>query len=670
MVPDSVRERAELLKESITKYRRLYHEKDESPISPEALDSLKRELSDLEEQYPELVDVHSPTKRVAGKPLPELRKVRHPIPQWSLDDAFDEGDIRAFDTRVKRALEKAGDTTTPSYVCELKIDGLHIVLTYEKGELVRAATRGDGVVGEDVTHTIRTIEDIPERLSRPVDLFVEGEVYMSRKGFVKLNEGRKRRGEALFANPRNAAAGSVRQLDPKVSASRPLGSYLYDIEQLSGDSVPLTQYDELEYLKKLGLPVERHAFHASSIEEVIAFWEKWKTKKDNEDFLIDGVVVKVASRTQQQLLGHTGKGPRYAIACKFPAEQVTTVIEDIGLQIGRTGKLTPVAHLSPVSVAGTTVARATLHNEDFIQSKDIRIGDTVILQKAGDIIPEVVSVLTELRTGKEKKWTFPTYSPLCGGDGAVERVPGESAHRCKVRGSYAIQQLRLAHFVGKQALDIDGFGEKTVSLLMEHGLVSDHDDIFELTRDELLALPGFKEKSADNLLSAIEKAKTVSLDRFLVGLSIDHVGEETALLLAREFRTLHRLSQQGTKDFMEVKGVGETLAISLMQWFKQPENKALLERLHQHLTITAVNNPRKGGALDGQTVVVTGVLPSLSREEAKALVQQAGGTVSGTVSKKTTFVLAGENPGSKYDRAVELQIPIIAEREFKKRLGL
>lgn len=670
MVPDSARERAKLLKESITKYRRLYHEKDESPISPEALDSLKRELSQLEEEYPELVDEGSPTRRVAGKPLPELKKVRHPIPQWSLDDAFDEGDIRAFDTRVKRALEKAGDTTSPTYVCELKIDGLHIVLTYEKGVLIRAATRGDGVVGEEVTHTIRTIEDIPETLSRPVDLFVEGEVYMSRKGFVKLNEGRKRRGEALFANPRNAAAGSVRQLDPKVSAGRPLGAFLYDIEQLSGDDTPQTQYEELEYLKKLGLPVERHAHLAENIDAVIAFWEKWKTKKDHEDFLIDGVVVKVASRAQQQLLGHTAKGPRYAIACKFPAEQVTTVILDIGLQIGRTGKLTPVAHLSPVSVAGTTVSRATLHNEDFITSKDIRIGDTVILQKAGDIIPEVVSVLTELRTGKEKKWTFPTHSPLCGGDGAVERIPGEAAHRCKVRGSYAIQQLRLAHFVGKQALDIDGFGEKTVALLMEHELISEHDDIFELTRDELLSLPGFKEKSADNLLSAIEKAKTVTLDRLLVGLSIDHVGEETALLLAREFRTLHRLSQQGTKDFMEVKGVGETLAVSLMQWFKQPENKALLERLQKHLTIEIVENPRKGGALNGQTVVVTGVLPSMSREEAKAQVQKAGGTVSGMVSSKTTFVLAGEKPGSKYDRAIELGVPIIDEREFKKRLGL
>ncbi len=668
--PSEAKERAKKLAALIHEYRAAYHERNESPISPEALDSLKRELQELEAEFPDLVDKNSPLRRVAGKPLPELSKVRHQIPQWSLDDAFDEGDIRAFDARVRRQLEKAGVREEPTYVCELKIDGLHIVLTYEKGELVRAATRGDGVVGEDVTHTIRTIGSIPERLERNVDLIVEGEVYMSRAGFVKLNERRARLGEQLFANPRNIAAGSVRQLDPAVAAARPLDAFLYDIEGLSVEW-PKTQSEELSYLRSLGLPVNRHAKQAKSVEDIIAYWKSWdEQRRAKEDYLIDGVVVKVEKRSHQEALGHTGKGPRYAIAFKFAAEQVTTVIEDIGLQIGRTGKLTPVAHMRPVSVAGTTVARATLHNEDYIKEKDIRIGDTVILQKAGDIIPEVVSVLTELRTGKEKRWKFPTHSPLCGGDGEIERVPGEAAHRCKVRGSYAEQELKLAHFVGKSALDIDGFGEKTVVLLMQHGLLAEYDDVFDLTRDELLSLPGFKEKSADNLLAAIENAKQVPLDRVLVGLSIDHVGAETALVLARKFGTLHRLAQQGTEDLMEVQGIGETVAKAVMQWFKKEANQALIERLQKHLQIDRVEDPVKGGALEGQTVVVTGTLESLSRDEAKAAVKKAGGTVAGMVSSKTTFVLAGENPGSKLAKAEELGIRVVSEKEFKRMLAL
>lgn len=671
MVPQDIQERAKLLRESITRYRTLFHEKDESPISPEALDSLKRELQELEAEYPELVTADSPLRRVAGKALPELTKVRHAIAQWSLDDAFDEDDIRAFDTRVRKMLEKAGETKPLRYVAELKIDGLHVVLTYEKGILQQAATRGDGIVGENVTHTIRTIGSIPEKLSRPVDLIVEGEVYMSKAGFEKLNERRKKNNEPLFANPRNVAAGSVRQLDPQVAAERPLDAFLYDIEYLVGASMPETQTEELEYLRKLGLPVNRHRKSDATIEEVIAFWRTWHGEmRDKQDYLIDGVVVKVESRAHQQLLGHTGKGPRFAIALKFAAEQVTTVVEDIGLQIGRTGKLTPVAHLRPVSVAGTTVARATLHNEDFILDKDIRIGDTVILQKAGDIIPEVVEVLKELRTGKEKVWKFPTHSPLCGGDGAIERVSGEAAHRCAVRGSYAEQQLRLAHFASKGALDIDGFGGKTVALLMEHGLVSDFDDLFELTRDELLALPKFKDKAADNLLTAIEKAKQVPLDRLLVGLSIDHVGAETALVLARKFRTLHRLGQQGVEDLMEVEGIGETVAKAVRNWFKKEANQQLIKRLSAHLDIQLVDDPAKGGVLEGKTVVVTGTLPTLSRDDARNAIKKAGGTFAGMVSKKTTFVLAGENAGSKLSAAEKLGIEVIDEKEFKRRLGL
>lgn len=670
-VPEEIRERAAKLRTTIDSYRTAYHERDESPISPEALDSLKRELSELEELYPDLVSPDSPTKRVAGKALPELSKVRHTVPQWSLDDAFDEAELRAFDERVRRALQKAGEKDPPTYACELKIDGLHIVLTYEKGKLVTAATRGDGVIGEDVTHNVRTIESIPEELAEPVDLVVEGEIYMSKKGFEELNRRRKRSGEPLFANPRNVAAGSVRQLDPKVAAERPLRAFLYDIGSISGKSVPKTQSEELDYIRRLGLPTNTHSQHADSIEEVLSMWKEWGgTRRDRVDYLIDGIVVKVEDRRQQEVLGFKGKGPRYAIALKFAAEQVTTVIEDIGLQIGRTGKLTPVAHLVPVSVAGTTVARATLHNEDFIKEKDIRIGDTVIVQKAGDIIPEIVGVLKELRSGKEKAWRFPKSSPLCGGDGKIERIPGEAAHRCAVRGSYAEQALRLAHFAGKTAFDIDGFGEKTVELLMKHELLSEYDDIFELTEDELAALPGMGAISAKKLLAAIDEKRKVPLNRFLVALSIDHVGEETALLLAQRFNTLMRISQADEEELLAIKGIGEKVAESVARWFRNSANKDMLRRLAEHVKVERVDNPRKGGALDGQTVVVTGTLENLSRDEAKALVQKAGGTVSGTVSKKTTFVLAGENPGTKLDRANELRVPVISEREFRRRLGL
>lgn len=663
-------QRIEQLRETIAKYRSLYHEQNESPISPEALDSLKRELAELEAAHPELITANSPTQTVAGKPLAALLKTRHAITQWSLNDAFTEEDIRAFDTKVRRALIKAGDADEPTYVCELKIDGLHIILTYEQGSLVLAATRGDGVIGEDVTHTIRTIKDIPQTLTRPIDLIVEGEIYMSRKGFEKLNRTREKEGAALFANPRNIAAGSVRQLDPAIAAARPLHAFLYDVER-SSEPLPKSQQDELNFLRELGLPVNPHEKMVRNIDSVIRFWKGWEGElREKEDYLIDGIVVKVNSRKQQELLGHTGKGPRYAIALKFAAEQTTTVVESITLQVGRTGKLTPVANLRPVSVAGTTVARATLHNQDFIREKDIRVGDTVVIQKAGDIIPEVVQVLTEFRTGKEKKWTFPTHSPLCGGDGAIERVPGEAAHRCVVRDGNEQEERKFAHFVGKGALDIDGFGAKTVRLLMQQGLLRSFDDIFTLTYDQLLALPGFKEVSARKLIDAIEDARSVPLNRLLVGLSIDHVGEETALLLARHFNTLKRLKDADRADLEEVPGIGPIVTQAVASWFDDAGNHALLERLDTQLKVERVAMPDRNGAFEGLTVVVTGTLPTLSRDRAEAMVKRAGGKVSGMVSRKTSFVLAGEKAGSKLAKAHELGIPVITEHEFKKRLGL
>ncbi len=667
-VPKDIQERVRALREVITKYRTLYHEQDESPISPEALDSLKHELAELERAHPELITPDSPTQVVAGTIMPELTKTKHVVPQWSLDDAFDEDDVRAFDERVRRGLERAGSAgAVVNYSAELKIDGLHIVLTYKKGELVTAATRGDGVMGEDVTHNVRTIRVIPQTLTRPVDIVVEGEVYMTRSGHEALNREQERLGKPAFANPRNAAAGSLRQLDARIAAARPLAAFIYDIDAYEGE-LPQSQSEELDFLTELGFPVNTHRLEHATMDDILAFWKKWQgAAREKEDYLIDGVVIKLDDRALQETLGYTGKGPRFAIALKFPAEQVTTVITDITLQVGRTGVLTPVAHMEPVKVAGTTVARATLHNEDFILEKDLRIGDTVILQKAGDIIPEIVSVLPEFRTGKEKKWKFPTHTTLCGGDGAIERVPGEAAYRCVMRGSYAVQERKLAHFAGKSALDIDGCGKKTIALLMQHELISEFHDLFELTYDELLQLPGFKETSARNLIDAITQAQAVSFARLLVGLSIPHVGEETAYLLAESFGTVEALRTASQETLTAIEGIGPIVAQGVFDWMQDTENSEQLDKLLAHLTVEE-GKPRAEGVFSGSSIVITGTLPTLSREEAEALVREAGGAPAGSVSRKTAFVVAGEAAGSKLLKAQELGVPVIDEGEFLKRL--
>ncbi|HFC11135.1 MAG TPA: NAD-dependent DNA ligase LigA [Candidatus Kaiserbacteria bacterium] len=665
-VPESIRARAEKLRRELEHHARLYYTHDAPEISDTAYDALHRELLDLEEAYPSLAKDDSVTKRIIGGVLPELVKVRHDVPQWSFNDAFSKDEILSFDARVKKML----GSTSVEYDLELKIDGLKIVLTYEKGNLVRAVTRGDGVIGEDVTHNIRTISEVPKKLLRPVDIIVEGEVYLSRSGFSALNKEREKAGEHLFANPRNAAAGSLRQLDPEVASKRPMGVFIYDLAR--ADHVqPKTQTEELEYLAMLGLPVNREHKHVTSVEDAFAYWEKWQgSAREKVDYQIDGIVIKVENISQQEKLGYTGKAPRFAIAFKFPAEQVTTIVEDITFQVGRTGVLTPVAHLKPVLVAGTTVARATLHNEDFILEKDIRIGDTVILQKAGDIIPEIVQVLPEFRTGKEKRWTFPTHSPLCGGDGRIERIPGESARRCATRGSYAEQKRKLAHFAGKSALDIDGMGTKTVSLLLENALISDFDDFFELTEDELLTLPGFKETSVRKLIAAIRNARTVTLDRLLVGLSIPHVGEETARILAVHFQTITKLQKAKQEQLAEIEGIGDIVARAITNWFSGTENLALLKRLKKHLRVRRVDELGSAGVLAGESVVITGKFERFSRKEMEDAVRRAGGKVSSSVSGKTSFVVAGRDPGSKLAKAKTLGVDILSEREFLARINL
>src|SRR3989338_6090057 len=447
----AVQERYKKLKETINHYRRLYHVYDKEEISQEALDSLKHELAELEGLYPALVAPDSPSQRVAGEPLPFFKKVRHKVAQWSFNDAFTPDEIRDFDARVKRFLTPSFGGVSPEYVCELKIDGLKIVLEYEKGLLKVAATRGDGEVGEDVTNNIRTIESVPLSLARPVDIIVEGEVWMSSKNLEALNKVRGKEGEPLFANPRNAAAGGIRQLDPALAAKRKLDVFIYDVAETS-ETFPPTQAEELEYMRELGFKVNPHHIHAKDIEAVIDYWEKWKKKGRHQEYWLDGVVVKVNEKKYEEVLGYTGKAPRFAIAFKFPAEQVTTILEDIVLQVGRTGVLTPVAPLKPVAVAGTVVSRATLHNEDEIQRLDVRIGDTVVLQKAGDVIPDIVSVVKDLRPKGAKAYEWPARVPECGGDGRIESISGQAAWRCVDKHSFAVVRRRFHNFAGKHAL--------------------------------------------------------------------------------------------------------------------------------------------------------------------------------------------------------------------------
>ena len=656
MVPPGLRERVEKLRAAIDSYRYAYHVLDKEEIPIEALDALKHELAELESQYPELQDPASPTQRVAGKPLPGFKKVKHQVAQWSFNDIFSEEEARAFDARVRKVAPGA------SYTCELKIDGLKIVLTYERGLLKTAATRGDGVVGEDVTMNVRTIESVPLKLSRPVDVVVEGEVWMGKSALKKLNSERQKAGEEPFANPRNAAAGGIRQLDPKVAAARKLDTFIYDLAQ-SSEPLPPTQWDELEYLKELGFKVNRTASHAPDIGDAIRFWKGWEKKKGQEDYLVDGIVVKVNEQRYQDALGYTGKAPRFAVAFKFAAEQTTTVVEDIVLQIGRTGVLTPVAHLKPVTVAGVVVSRATLHNEDQITRLDVRVGDTVVIQRAGDVIPEVMQVVPELRPKGAKPYQFPKHVAECGGDGSVERVPGMSAWRCVNKNGPVEQRRRFYHLVGKHAFDIEDMGPKTVDLLLDEGLITSYADIYTLTEGDLEGLEGFGELASRNLVKSIQQRKNIPLDRFLIGLSIGQVGEETARDLAAHFSALEKIEKASIEELEAIKGVGGIVSKSIYGWFRDKENLHMLRELLKEVTVQK-GKKKEGGKLAGKTFVLTGTLPTLSREEVAGLIRANGGIVVGSVSKKTNYVVAGSDPGSKYVRAQELGVTILSEKEF------
>ncbi len=681
--------RVDNLRKVINHHHYLYHGLDSPEIADEAYDALLEELKSIEETYPKLIDPTSPTQRVGAVPLKKFVKVQHEVLQWSFDDVFDNEGLKAWEKKVSRFAHDAGLGNIPiEYCLEIKIDGLKIILTYEKGKFVRGATRGNGEVGEDITQNLKAIASIPLVLEEPVDIIVVGEAWMSNKELARVNKERKKNNEEPFANTRNVAAGTLRQLDSKVVASRNLDAFIYDIDRIGIKNKeleikePETQIEELELLSKLGFKTNKNYKLCKTLSEVESYYKSWTKKKDKEEYGIDGLVVKANSRVTQDRLGYTAKSPRWAVAYKFPAEQTTTVVEDIVLQVGRTGVLTPVAHLRPVRVAGSLVSRATLHNEDEIKRLDVRIGDTVILQKAGDVIPDIVSVLTGLRTGKEKKFIFPDYVEDCGGP--IERIPGQAAYRCVNKNSFIQKKRKLYHFVSKHAFDIEGLGPKVIDLLTEHEIIASYDDIFTLKRGDLLSLPRMGEKSVDNLLESIEKSRSIILSRFLVGLSINQVGEETAELITRNMKRVAGKETKTVTDIISVfpkvstekwgaiEGIGPIVGKSIHGWFNEKQNVALLERLYKagiKITIPKALHATHY-TLQDKTFVLTGTLGLLGRDEAKAKIKSLGGSVSNSVSKNTSYVVAGESPGLKYKKAQELGVKILTEEEFLKVLKL
>lgn len=640
----------------------------DKPLVPDAVyDQYLQELIDIETEYPDLIFPDSPTQRVGGTILKGFKKVAHTYPMLSLSNAFGRDDLDDFDRRIRGSI---GDSF--SYVCELKIDGLAISLTYEEGVFVRGATRGDGSVGEDITENLKTIRAIPLRLKKPVTIEVRGEAYMPKKSFVALNEQRVANEEEKFANPRNAAAGSLRQLDPKIAASRNLSIFVYGIGG-DGEALGLDGHAEaLDYLDELGFQTNKERKLCQSIDEVQAYIEKWTEQRPNLAYEIDGIVIKINRYVHQQDLGFTAKSPRWATAYKFPAEEVKTKLLSIELTIGRTGVLTPTAILEPVQVAGTTVGRASLHNEDLIREKDIRIGDTVIIRKAGDIIPEVVSVVLAERDEESTPFEMPTECPIC--ESELVRIEGEVALRCVNPQCPAQITEGLIHFVSRNAMNIDGLGEKVVEQLFRERLIQDVSDLFTLTKEQLVQLDRMGEKSASNLVESIEASKQNSMERVLFGLGIRHVGEKAAKILSEEFGDMFALSNATSEQLVSIHEIGDKMADSVIRYFDNEEVQDLLKRLQEYgvnLSYTGkkVDTSNLNHVLTGKTVVLTGKLEQLTRQEAKEKIEQVGGIVSGSVSKKTDIVIAGEDAGSKLDKANSLNIPVWDENRLIEELN-
>ncbi len=663
MTKTRAKQRFDKLKKLINKYRyqRLVLDR---PIVEEAVeDSLKKELFDLEQEFPDLVTPDSPSQRVGGKPLKKFVKFTHPERMLSFNDAFSEADIKEWQERLGRLDPKAA---AGGYYCELKIDGLAIELVYEKGILQTGATRGDGIVGEDVTQNLKTVEAIPltlEARGRKLeagDLIVRGEIFITRKEFDRINREQKKKSDQIFANPRNLAAGSVRQLDPAVTVSRKMDSFAYSLKTDLGQK---THEDEHEILAKLGFKTNPHNKFCKNLAEVQKFRDYWEKHRDKLDYEIDGIVVIVNDNRMFGKLGVVGKAPRAAMAYKFSPKESTTKVKDIIVSVGRTGTLTPIAVLEPVEIGGTTVSRATLHNEDEIRRLDVRIGDTVVVGRAGDVIPDVKKVLKDLRAGQERIFHFPTKCPACGGP--VKRIEGEAAHRCVNKNCPAIRREGIYHFVSRGAVDIDGIGPKIIDQLMDVGLVKDAADLYLLKKEDLLNLERFADKSAQNAIEAIQSRKRVALDRFIFALGIPHVGSETALDLARRFGALEKLAAAEEAELNKIKDIGAVVAESIYKWFRSDYNKKLLAKFEKiGVRVLKQETAQKSDRLKGKTFVFTGTLDTLAREQAEELVREHGGSTSSSVSKETDYVVAGSEPGSKYDKAKKLGITVLDEREF------
>ena len=663
--------RIEKLRKVIDETRYRYHVLNDPTVTDADYDSLMKELVELEQKHPEFYDANSPSQKVGGEPLKKFKTVPHQHPMLSLNDAFDETELKNWYDRAARlvgeeAINKAG------FYCELKMDGLAVSLIYEKGELIYALTRGDGKVGEDVTSNIKTIKSIPLKLrdnSKYYNLVnnkrieIRGEVYMPTSSFEALNKERAKNGEPLFANPRNAAAGSLRQLDPKISASRNLNFMGYAL--LGVDTK--THEEEHKIVSDLGLPSNGHNEFCHSLDEISKTWHEWEKKRPKLPYQIDGMVININNEKLFEKLGVVGKAPRGAIAFKWPAEEVTTIIEDIEVRVGRTGVLTPTAHFKPVVVAGSTVSRATLHNQDEIEKKDIRIGDTVVIRKAGDIIPEVVKSIIELRTGKEKKFKMPNECPMCGGK--VERKPGEAAFRCLNKNCFAVEFRFLEHFVSKSAFDIDGLGPKILEKLLSEGLIHDASDLFTLKVGDLEPLERFAEKSAQNAISSIEQSKEISLPRFIYALGIRNVGEQTAIDLAEKYRTIENLMEADLEDINAIYDVGPVVAKSIYEYFQDKKNTTFVKKLLENgVKIHGMEKKEGKAGVSDKTFVFTGGLDSMTRDDAKALVRKYGGNISESVSSKVDYVVAGEEAGSKLDKAQKIGVKIISEQQFLKMI--
>lgn len=673
MNKNETKKRIAKLRKELDHHRYLYHVLDKQEISDGAWDSLKHELYNLEKKYPEFITPDSPTQRVGGDPLKKFVKIRHPQPMLSIEDVFNFQELQDWEDYMgdylkKNLLALNTNKSTSSqvepvrrfdYFCERKIDGVDIILTYKKGILVTGVTRGNGKVGEDVTQNIKTIEAIPLRLEKIIDIVVRGEIFMHQKDFKKLNQQREKQGLPIYANPRNVTAGSIRQLDSKITAKRALDCYVFEIIT---DLKQKTHEQVHQMLKQLGFKTDYHTRICSNLEKVKKYYKTYLTKRLKNSFDYDGVVVVLNEIYLQRILKAVGKSPRWMRAYKFPGQQTTTIVKDIVVQIGRTGALTPVALLKPVQIMGSIVSRVTLHNQDEIDRLDVRIKDTIIIEKAGDIIPAVVRVLKNLRTEKAKKFRIPKKCPFC--HGPVRQKPNEVAHYCLNKKCFAIQEQKISHFVGKKGLDIEGMGIKIVKQLMEQGLIKDAADIFTLTRGDLEPLQRFAQKSADNLIKAIEQSKKIDLPHFIQALGIRHTGEQTSFDLAQHFIEFKKLKQTNKEILMSLPDLGPIASKSIIDWFKDENNQRFLKRLEKSgVKIKRFSSPIKQ-TLKSKNFVITGVLKSMSRERAKEKIKALGGKTPVQISKQTDFLVSGQNPGSKYDKAKRLGIKIIQEREF------